>query len=500
MNSPGRFTSACSVIRTGISVLLAAACAIDDPTGPRSPVGSGQATDAVAATELVACPDCIFGVETFVRATGTPNETTIEFAALPSADYVAELDDVDHARTIGEVTLNRQVLVSINRSPNDKATSREIAVTLATSNALTVRLVGRPGSGLRVAIRALRPVMLDAVTLAPATPVELDGPGVPFEFTAGNYTKAPRQNIGVQVWVTQGGAVRAAGGHPVACGGAPGELPPGRCTGPTGVSPSNGSVGSGTLVPGSASARIDVVEAAAGGNAVLDSRVVPIMLLAPPTPSVVDVVVVPPPAVQRFGPFLFAGVGATMQLTANVQVTGNASQSVTWNSSNPQIATVNSTGRVTAVSPGDVTIRATSTWDPTKSGSALVHVFVLAMRSPANGTNVSTGATTPPSNPLSVLLKAEACGPTGMFPNPFARLDFVVLRPGHPIIVVGSVAPGSAAVTDNGAERCWSYAVPWTPGAGLGTGVLPMAAIGHLADGTFAGGTPAGFSITMTDP
>ena len=500
MNAFGRFSSSGTLVRATMGVLLSTACAIDGSTGVSSGSGSARATPAVAATDASVCPDCIFGVETFVRTTGAPSETTVDFTALQGQAYVAELSDLGGIGAIGEVTLNGGTLISLGRSPNGRPPSGVTAVTLASSNRLAVRLVGRPGSGFRVAIRAVRPVTLDAVTLAPGTPVELEGAGVPFEFTAANYTKWPRQNIGIQAWVSQGSAIRAAGGQALDCGGALGELRPGRCTGLATLRPSNANEGSGALVAGTANARLDLVALTGEGNVVLDSRLVPVMLLAPPTPGVVQVSVNPPVNVPRFGSLIFMGIGSEIQLTADVQVTGNAPQSVTWSSSNPQIATVSSTGWVTGVSPGDVTIRATSSWDVTKSGSMAVHVYALAMRSPPNGTSVSTGATTPPANPLSVLLKAEACGPTAIFPNPFARLDFVVLRPGSSVLVIGSVSPAGATVTDNGAERCWGYAHVWTPGTTVGTGTLPVAAIGHLGGGRFAAGTPTGFSITITDP
>lgn len=65
--------------------------------------------------------------------------------------------------------------------------------------------------------------------------------------------------------------------------------------------------------------------------------------------------------------------GDTLQLSKSV-LPANATQSVTWTSSAPAIATVSSTGLVTAVAAGSATITATSTQDATKSGTSTVTV------------------------------------------------------------------------------------------------------------------------------
>lgn len=59
----------------------------------------------------------------------------------------------------------------------------------------------------------------------------------------------------------------------------------------------------------------------------------------------------------------------TLQLTATVDVTNEADDSVTWSSSDEEVATVDSDGLVTGVAEGSVTITATSDFDESKSGS-----------------------------------------------------------------------------------------------------------------------------------
>ncbi|UQS92527.1 phage tail tube protein [Pseudomonas chlororaphis subsp. piscium] len=66
-------------------------------------------------------------------------------------------------------------------------------------------------------------------------------------------------------------------------------------------------------------------------------------------------------------------VAATRQLTASA-LPAEAAQSVTWTSSAPSVATVNSSGLVTGVSAGSATITATSVSDVTKTSTAAITV------------------------------------------------------------------------------------------------------------------------------
>lgn len=111
------------------------------------------------------------------------------------------------------------------------------------------------------------------------------------------------------------------------------------------------------------------------------SATIPVTVNPPPAPTVVSVGITNPPAA------LIAGT--TAQLTAAVQVTGGASTAVTWSSSNNGVATVSTTGLVSAVAAGNVTITATSTADPTKQGSATIRVDATAIV-----TNVTVAPTT----------------------------------------------------------------------------------------------------------
>lgn len=63
---------------------------------------------------------------------------------------------------------------------------------------------------------------------------------------------APLSTIGLQAWVIQGTAWRAAAGGLVNCGGALGDLPTGTCVDQNNAGVSNATPGPGTLVPGPA--------------------------------------------------------------------------------------------------------------------------------------------------------------------------------------------------------------------------------------------------------
>ena len=91
----------------------------------------------------------------------------------------------------------------------------------------------------------------------------------------------------------------------------------------------------------------------------------------PVTPTVNSVTVAPA--------FVTLEPNDTQQLTATVDATpSSADKTVTWSSSDSDVATVSTTGVVTAVAPGSATITATSNLDNTKSGSCTVTVTAPA--------------------------------------------------------------------------------------------------------------------------
>jgi hypothetical protein len=67
-------------------------------------------------------------------------------------------------------------------------------------------------------------------------------------------------------------------------------------------------------------------------------------------------------------------VGAKLGLTGVVTGSGVFNKAVTWETSDPEVATVSASGIVTAKSAGEVTITATSVYDGTKSGTATITI------------------------------------------------------------------------------------------------------------------------------
>jgi len=93
------------------------------------------------------------------------------------------------------------------------------------------------------------------------------------------------------------------------------------------------------------------------------------------TGSSVVTVIVPVTSVSVTPATLPLGVGTTYQLTATVSPSNATNQNVTWNSSNPGIATVSPSGLVTAVASGSATITVT-TVDGGRVNSSTINVTV----------------------------------------------------------------------------------------------------------------------------
>ena len=90
-------------------------------------------------------------------------------------------------------------------------------------------------------------------------------------------------------------------------------------------------------------------------------------------PTITRVPFVPVASVSVTPTTASIAVAATRQLTASALPSG-ATQNVTWRSSAPSIAAVNSSGLVTAVAVGSAVITATSVSDPTKTSTSAITV------------------------------------------------------------------------------------------------------------------------------
>jgi uncharacterized protein YjdB len=128
-----------------------------------------------------------------------------------------------------------------------------------------------------------------------------------------------------------------------------------------------------------------LVTAVAAGSAIITATSV-----ADPTKSAAATIRIDATAIVlnvTIGPAtLSLTVGATGQLDATVTVGNNASQAVVWSTSNAAAATVDQTGKVTAVAAGSATIRATAQADATKFAESVVTVTAPQFPTQANVT------------------------------------------------------------------------------------------------------------------
>lgn len=112
-------------------------------------------------------------------------------------------------------------------------------------------------------------------------------------------------------------------------------------------------------------------------------------------------------------------------LTATVTVKGNASNEVTWSSSNSSVATVDATGKVSPKGAGQVTITATSKFDTTKSGSTTFTILEAG----SHPELISSGYTFTrawPTTALNTFLGAETISlnaPEGLYYQQFEKVE-----------------------------------------------------------------------------
>lgn len=224
------------------------------------------------------------------------------------------------------------------------------------------------------------PVRVRELVLASATPIEIEG--VPSLATAVLQSGASRP-LGAFYWfldITQGSSwVEAAWGW-ADCGAGVGIVPPGRCAlRDLSFRASHSGRHIGVLVPGPASLSMVLYHARDGRAAQVAVSTIPVLLSA-----AADTSVLVTPAQAEF-----PASGGTVQLTATVFPTGTP-QGVLWTSSNASVATVSSTGLVTAWNPGASLVLASSVASPTKQGASLISVGTTPVL--GTGVNASPGA------------------------------------------------------------------------------------------------------------
>ena len=164
-------------------------------------------------------------------------------------------------------------------------------------------------------------------------------------------------------------------------------------------------------------------------------------------------------------------LGQAFSLTPNVQVSGTASSTVGWASSNNAVATVNGTGSVTGVSRGVATVTATSVVDTSKKATADVRVYdstataaTWAIMQSAVPDTVHRDDTSPGSR-STLVLTARASGTLATATSPFTVVEFWV-RPGSvgPWRRIGQTSAG-VETADPTAGHVWSWSYTWNPDA-----------------------------------
>lgn len=121
------------------------------------------------------------------------------------------------------------------------------------------------------------------------------------------------------------------------------------------------------LVTGVAPGAVGIRATAAAGTST-GSGIATVNVVAAPSCVVSSVVVTPAEAAMV--------LGQTIQASAAVIGTPQCATTVTWSSLTPAVATVSATGLITGIAAGNAVIRAQSTADATKSGSAAVTVRI----------------------------------------------------------------------------------------------------------------------------
>lgn len=119
-----------------------------------------------------------------------------------------------------------------------------------------------------------------------ANTLRIDGPAVTGDASIGNSGPAIPSGVSIQALITQGAATREAANAPIVCAGSPadvGKLPTGNCDVAFDAKASNSTSGSGTLVAGSATLTLRVMQTMNATETELATKSILVNLVATPT-------------------------------------------------------------------------------------------------------------------------------------------------------------------------------------------------------------------------
>jgi pectate lyase len=199
-------------------------------------------------------------------------------------------------------------------------------------------------------------------------------------------------------------------------------------------------------------------------------------------------------AVSVSSPSSSLTVGATAQLTATVTPSNATNQSVSWSSGNTAVATVNSSGLVTAVAAGSATITVTTT-DGNKTATCTVTItsgtvsniyqgedasIVTGVKETKNSGYTGTGYANPDNNAGAYVEWTVNAGTAGTYSLEF-RYAVGTTNDRAAILTVNSTASENISFPGTGAWTIWKTTAPVNVNLNAGTNKIRLT--GTTSDG-----------------
>ena len=149
-------------------------------------------------------------------------------------------------------------------------------------------------------------------------------------------------------------------------------------------------------------------------------------------------------------------IGKSVTLTATVAPENAADAAITWSSSDEAVATVDSNGKVTAVSPGNATITATAGEESANYEVTVEQPKKATTSNKTYSSSSSNSAAVTPSNPTPVTPSAPATPVQPSNPEPAAPAP---AQPSNPEPAQPSQPSGgdNSSSTGNGNESWWDH-------------------------------------------
>jgi hypothetical protein len=142
------------ILSIATAAVVLGACEADRSAVSLTQPSALRASSVSVSDAATLCDPCTLGPLVFTRKTGTPVTETIRFSAAPVA-FIVDIDNLGTEGANADVSLNGTPMVRED-SPSHVTQS----LVLSNENTLVVRLTGKPGSQLRVAIWPLKPAVV----------------------------------------------------------------------------------------------------------------------------------------------------------------------------------------------------------------------------------------------------------------------------------------------------------------------------------------------------